>query len=50
MGIKLIWTGVFFIIAIGPALEVVGLHASPVLAVVGAVIFAIGLFLMWRNE
>lgn len=50
MGIKLEWTGIIFILALLPMLEALGLHGSPVLVLVGAVIAVIGCVLMWLDK
>jgi hypothetical protein len=50
MGIKLLWTGVTFILAVGPALEAIGLHASSVLVLVGAIFMVIGCVLLWLDR
>ena len=50
MGTKLLWTGVTFILAIGPALDAFGLHASSVLVLVGAILMVIGCILLWLDK
>lgn len=50
MGIKLLWTGLTWILALVPTLEAIGLHASPVLVIVGAVLMVIGCVLMWMDK
>jgi hypothetical protein len=50
MGVKLLWTGLVFIIAILPFLKVLGLNGSDVLVLVGAVIMVIGLVMMWLDK
>ncbi len=50
MGLKLMWTGVVFILAVVPALKAFGLNASEVLVLVGAIIAIIGLFLFWLDK
>lgn len=47
MGIKLLWTGLVFILAIRPALEAFGLKTSDVIVLVGAIIMFIGLVALW---
>ena len=50
MGIKLLWTGLTFAIAIVPALKAFGLPANEVLVLVGAIIMVIGLVLLWQDK
>ncbi len=47
---KLIWTGLFFIVAFSPAWTAFGGTASPVIAVVGAILMLIGIILMWLDK
>lgn len=42
MGSKLLWVGLTWILALVPVLEALGLNASPVLVLVGAVLMVIG--------
>ena len=43
---KLLWTGLFFIVAVGPALQAFGSNPSTnVLAIVGAILMLIGIIL-----
>jgi hypothetical protein len=50
MAIKVIWLGVFFILAFQPVLKAVGLNSNEVFVLVGAILFAIGLFMLWTNR
>lgn len=50
MGIKLLWTGLVFMIALTPVLKSLGADASDVLILVGAVISVIGLILLWMDK
>lgn len=50
MGLKLLWTGLVFILALTPALEVLGVHPSSVVIVVGAVLMMIGCVLLWLEK
>ena len=50
MGVKLMWTGLTWILAVIPTLEAIGLHASQVLVLVGAVLMVIGNVLMWLDK
>ncbi len=50
MGKKLLWTGIAWIMSILPFLEAFGLHGSPVLVLVGAVLMVIGCCLMWADK
>jgi len=50
MGTKLLWSGLTFILALMPTLEALGLHGSPVLILVGAILMFIGLFLLWQDK
>lgn len=50
MGIKLLWTGLVFILALNPVLNIVGLHGSNVIVAVGAVIMIIGLVALWLDK
>lgn len=48
---KLLWTGLFFIIAVTPALAVFGLNVQKeIVVVVGAVLMAIGIFQLWNDK
>jgi len=50
MGRKLLWTGLTWILALIPVLEAIGLHANPVLVLVGGVLMVIGCVLMWMDK
>lgn len=50
MGTKLLWTGLFFIVGATPALKVIGLSASEVLIVVGAVLMLLGCLALWADK
>lgn len=50
MGVKLLWTGLTWILALIPMLEAFGLHGSPVLVLVGAVLMVIGCVLCWLDK
>jgi nicotinamide riboside transporter PnuC len=50
MGLKLLWTGVVFILGIVPALKAFGLQANDALVLVGSVIALIGLILHWMDK
>ena len=50
MGLKLMWTGIVFILAVVPALAAFGLAASEALVLVGAILAIIGLVLMWMDK
>lgn len=50
MGIKLLWTGLTFAVALVPGLRAFGLEASEALSLVGAIIMIIGLFLLWQDK
>ena len=50
MGVKLLWTGITFILAVVPALHAIGLGASEVLVLVGAVLMVVGCVLMWLDK
>lgn len=50
MGLKLLWTGLTFIIALLPFLNALGLNGENVFVLVGAVIMIIGLVLMWMDK
>lgn len=50
MGVKFNWTGLFFILALIPALKAFGLLVDQVVVLVGAIIFGIGIFLMWNDK
>lgn len=48
---KLLWTGLFFIVAVGPALQAFGSNSSTnVLAIVGAILMLIGIILYWFDK
>jgi len=44
------WTGLVFILAIVPVLNAIGLNASEVFVLVGAVLMVIGCILHWLNK
>lgn len=51
MGVKCLWTGVTFILAITAALRVFGLDAQKdVIEIVGAVFMLIGLWFLWNDK
>ena len=50
MGLKLLWTGLTFVVAVVPALAAFGLAASEVLVLVGAILMIIGLVLLWLDR
>ncbi len=50
MGIKLLWTGLVLVVALGQTLTAFGVANSPVLGVVGAILMVIGLVLMWLDR
>jgi hypothetical protein len=50
MGVKLLWTGATFILALVPFLKAIGLNASDVLILVGAVLMVVGCILMWLDK
>ena len=50
MGVKLMWTGLTWILAIIPMLTAFGLHGSETLVIVGAVLMVIGNILMWLDR
>ena len=50
MGIKLLWTGLTIIMALDLFLRAIGLGASPVFGLVGAIIMVIGMVLMWLDK
>lgn len=50
MGIKLLWTGLTWMLALIPLLNAIGLKGSPVLVLVGAVLMGIGCILMWMDK
>lgn len=47
---KLLWTGLTFVVAVVPALKAFGLAASDVLVLVGAILMIIGLVLYWMDK
>lgn len=48
---KLLWTGLFFIVAVTPALAVFGLNVQEgIVVIVGAVLMAIGVFQLWNDK
>ena len=50
MSIKLLWTGLVFILALVPMLKAIGLNANDVFILVGAVLMVIGCVLLWLNK
>lgn len=50
MGVKLLWTGLTWMLGLIPVLDAFGLHGNPVLVLVGAVLMVIGCVLMWANK
>lgn len=50
MAIKMLWTGLVFILAIIPALKAFGINASEVVVLVGAILMLIGLVLLWMDK
>ena len=51
MGIKCLWTGVTFILAITAALKVFGLQAQEsTIVLVGAIFMLFGLWFLWNDK
>ena len=50
MGIKLLWTGLTFILAVNPLIKAVGLIGNDVFVIAGAVLMVIGCVLLWLNK
>ena len=50
MGVKLLWTGLTWIMAFLPFLKAIGLQGSEVLVLVGAILMVIGCFLIWQDK
>lgn len=50
VGVKLMWTGLTWILAIIPMLDAIGLHGSQVLVLVGAILMVLGNILMWLDK
>ncbi len=50
MGVKLMWTGLMFIVAFVPFFKSLGLNASDLFVLVGAVLMVLGCFLMWTRK
>ncbi len=50
MGLKLMWTGLTWIVALIPTLDALGLHGNSSLVLVGAVLMVIGCILMWLDK
>lgn len=50
MGLKLLWTGLTFIVALTPALAAFGVKVDTAVVLVGAILMIIGLILMWMDK